>query len=293
MMFQQSSGEPSADANLKEHLKGKTIEELRRELDVIFEQEEATGHEVDPSIPAAYFEAMQAIEPEEPETADFECSWKKFKNKHGELFQQRLPKHDKEKKHHKRIRVSRILEVAILAAAVLVLSAAAFRWPDYIITWGNELLRVTPTNSGQLEMDAPSGAGYRSLQEALDDMKIQEVCAPTWIPSNYSLSDIVVSATDVLQSVVASYQDDLGNEILVRISHYRDKNDMPDLSVEIDRDSINVDSFNKSHIKYQYTQNYGISRLTWVEGQCLNSTIGPITKDEITKIADSMYGGAT
>ena len=61
-MFQQD-GRPKtgADAKFKEHLHQKSAQELRAELDMIFEEEARTGVNADPALVAEYFTAIESI----------------------------------------------------------------------------------------------------------------------------------------------------------------------------------------------------------------------------------------
>ena len=49
------------EANLKEHLRGKTADELIEELEKLYDEEELTGEEFDPRIVEIYIEAMEKV----------------------------------------------------------------------------------------------------------------------------------------------------------------------------------------------------------------------------------------
>ena len=289
MMFQQNGRDPSAGANLKEHLKGKTIEELRRELDVIFEQEEETGHQVDPALPAAYYEAMSALETQEPEEeAGFERSWAEFQKKHSNWFRQEASKKQTQKKR-RRFRVGRLLEVAVLAAALMVLSAAAFRWPDYVASWGKERLSFSPNSSGILELNALGDSDYASLQVAVEDVGIPVQCAPQWIPEDYSVESIVRDDSPQVVSLVAIYRNSDAEEIIIRIFYYYSNIDMPDFKVETDTSGSDTSFYSRNDIDYEYSENYGVARVSWVDGQCFCTIIGGLAEEEMKNIVESIY----
>ena len=52
------------EANLKEHLRGKTADELIEELEKLYDEEELTGEEFDPRIVEIYIEAMEKEAPQ-------------------------------------------------------------------------------------------------------------------------------------------------------------------------------------------------------------------------------------
>ena len=71
------------EANLKEHLRGKTADELIEELEKLYDEEELTGEEFDPRIVEIYIEAMEKVSPPDPAAERaFDRSWALFHTKH-------------------------------------------------------------------------------------------------------------------------------------------------------------------------------------------------------------------
>ena len=67
------------EANLKEHLRGKTADELIEELEKLYDEEELTGEEFDPRIVEIYIEAMEKVSPPDPAAERaFDRSWALF-----------------------------------------------------------------------------------------------------------------------------------------------------------------------------------------------------------------------
>lgn len=143
------------EANLKEHLRGKTADELIEELEKLYDEEELTGEEFDPRIVEIYIEAMEKVSPPDPAAERaFDRSWALFHTKH------RVEKEPSSS--HRAVKIRWRIEAAVLIVIFLCVSAAAFGWKDYIITWKNELFGTVPHIPGTMELKEPNVSGYGS-----------------------------------------------------------------------------------------------------------------------------------
>ena len=143
------------EANLKEHLRGKTADELIEELEKLYDEEELTGEEFDPRIVEIYIEAMEKVSPPDPAAERaFDRSWALFHTKH------RVEKEPSSS--HRAVKIRWRIEAAVLIVIFLCVSAAAFGWKDYIITWKDELFGTVPHIPGTMELKEPNVSGYRS-----------------------------------------------------------------------------------------------------------------------------------
>lgn len=148
------------EANLKEHLRWKTADELIEELEKLYDEEELTGEEFDPRIVEIYIEAMEKVSPPDPAAERaFDRSWALFHTKH------RVEKEPSSS--HRAVKIRWRIEAAVLIVIFLCVSAAAFGWKDYIITWKDELFGTVPHIPGTMELKEPNVSGYRSLKEAV------------------------------------------------------------------------------------------------------------------------------
>lgn len=288
-MFQQDGdNEVRAGANFKKHLSSMSIQELKSELDAIFEREESADVKADPELIAEYIATINEMESEKCSQAqphdDFEESWSHFTQNHPDLFP---PLEAKPKKRS--IQVGRLVEVAILAATLLVVSAVAFNWPSHIVHWGRELLKISPPPSGVMELVEPNTDGYTTLAEAVAGIGEEDIKTPTWIPSRFSIEDIAIQELPAYTTLTAMYMAD-NTELAVRITHYAETGDMPDFVFE-KNDDDKQEEIKKDGITYRYTKNYDILRVTWKDGNCLYSVMGEISRDEMNQVVNSFYGG--
>lgn len=288
-MFQQDGNNGvHAGANFKKHLSSMSVQELKSELDAIFEREESAGVKADPELIAEYIAAINEMESDKCSQAqphdDFEKSWFHFTQNHPDLFP---PMETKPQKRS--IQVGRLVEVAILAATLLIVSAAAFNWPDHIVHWGKELLRISPPPSGVMELVEPNTDGYTTLDEAVAGIGLEDVVTPTWIPARFSIEDIAIQELPAYTMLTAVYMAD-NTELAVRITRYSDISDMPDFVFE-KNDDDKQEEVKKDGITYWITENYEVLRVTWKDGNCLYSTLGEISRDEMDRMVNSFYGG--
>lgn len=291
-MFQQDGNDKvRAEAKSKEHLSSKSVQELKAELDEIFEKGESAGVKADSELIAEYIAAIEIMEDEKHSQAqshdDFEKSWARFTKDHPDLFptEETKPEPTSRKRRH----LGRYVEAAILAATILAVTAAAFNLPDHIVEWGKELLRISPPTSGVMELVEPNVDGYSTLAEAVAGADMDEADTPTWIPARYTIRDLAVQ--ELISHTTATGVYMAGeSELAIRIAQYVEPSDMPDFSFEKNDDDRQKD-VTKDGITYHYTENYGVLRVTWKNGRCLYSILGEVSKEEMERMVNSFYGG--
>lgn len=182
--------------------------------------------------------------------------------------------------------MGRLIEVAVLAAAILVITAAAFRWPDYIVQWGRELMQVTPAESGVMELAEPNTDGYTTLAQAVQGVGMTDAGVPTWIPARYSIQDIIAQELSTYKRATAVYR--AGDaELAVRITYYSDMSDMPNFWFE-KNDDTKQNEMTVNGITYRYTENFGVLRATWSDGNYLYSISGEVSKEEMEQMVKSI-----
>ncbi len=288
-MFQQGGDrEVRAETRSEEHLSSKSVRELKAELDAIFEKEECVGVEADCELIARHIAAIEKKEAEEHSQVrphdNFERSWAHFTKNHPDLFP---PKKTKPRDWSKRM--GRTVEAAILAATILIVTAAALNLPDHIVEWGKELLRISPPPSGVMELTEPSTNGYSTLAEAVVGAGIDDANTPTWIPARFSIRDLAIQELPSYTMVIGVYEA-AESELVIRITRYSEVEDMPYFNLEINDDSKQEDVI-KDGITYHYTENFGVLRVTWKSRHCLYGISGEISREEMDRMVNSFYGG--
>lgn len=290
-MFQQDGKRKvRSEAKSQKHLSSKSVQELKAELDEIFEKEESAGVKADPELVAEYVAAIEQMESEQNSQArshdDFEKTWTRFTKNHPDLFP---PAKTKTRSWGKQ--VIHIFEAAVLITVALVISAAAFNWPDHFIEWGKELLRISPAPApcGVMELVEPNTDGYSTLAEAVTGAGMNDAKTLSWIPTRFSIRDLAIQELTSHTMVTGVYTADT-SELAIRVAQYNEISDMPDFAFE-KNDDDKQEEVTRDDIKYLYTENYGTLRVTWKDGKCLYSILGEVSREEIDRMVNSFYGG--
>ena len=98
---------------------------------------------------------MEKVSPPDPAAERaFDRSWALFHTKH------RVEKEPSSS--HRAVKIRWRIEAAVLIVIFLCVSAAAFGWKDYIITWKDELFGTVPHIPGTMELKEPNVSGYGS-----------------------------------------------------------------------------------------------------------------------------------
>lgn len=290
-MFQQDGKRKvRSEAKSQKHLSSKSVQELKTELDEIFEKEESAGVKADPELVAEYVAAIEQMGSEQNSQArshdDFEKTWTRFTKNHPDLFP---PAKAKTRSWGKQ--VIHIFEAAVLITVALVISAAAFNWPDHFVEWGKELLRISPAPApcGVMELVEPNTDGYSTLAEAVAGAGMDSANTPSWIPARFSINKLAIQETPAYTVATAVYKAD-ETDLAIRITCYLEIADVPSINFEKNDDN-KKDKETRDGITYYYTENFDTLRVTWKDKNCLYSISGEISRKEIDRMVNSFYGG--
>lgn len=278
----QPNGKPGADiAHLREHLKKQSVSTLRAELDSLLEEEASAGIETNPQVIEAYINAIEAGCPGAEAGDDFDQAWNKFTASNPDLFRK-----EKQPAKSSKRPIARFVEVAVLIAAALALSAAAFHWPDYVVKWGEDLFKISPDPSGIMALQEPSVDGYTTLEDALIDIGAENAPIPTWIPERFTIKTIVTQNVTIFKIATALYQSD-NSELRIRVAYYPSEADMPDLEFEKNADN-QQETYVYEETTYYIYENMDTMQITWRRDNCLCSVSGILSKKEAIAMIHSV-----
>lgn len=288
-------------AALKERLRKKPIDDLWHEVDLLFEQEQFTGEQVNPNLVAAYMEVIEELAPVEIAQEDVEQSRIIFEQNHPELFWKGVPTSDKAdtsavhtcNNHRPTRRIVRRRKRAVLLAAIVIVifalgsMAVAANWSQIKVTWESEVLLIGTYNSGATELPPEVVSEYRSLAEALDayDMSGND---PKWIPSGFSITDVETSDYNEQTTVFAVYGNGSGKEIIIRIVRAKAR-DTPDAGYE--RSDSGESVYTTHGVNFQLTDNIEQARCTWqIESENIYASItGDISIRQLKHMINSIF----
>lgn len=192
-----------------------------------------------------------------------------------------------EKKKKGRITVLRTLEVAVIAAALLVLfaNASGHNPIETITKWTGDIFSITANTGGSLTLPENVEGEYRSLREALDENGAQDALCPTWIPKGFALESVEVTG-ETRQKVFWAVYSCADKEITVSISTQISQNVSSWLETE-----------EHTYIKYRINEDtfHIFANANYIRAFCsrdgYNYTVwGHIAQEELLSIVDSLYG---
>ncbi len=281
-MLQQPGGYAADIANLREHLKHRTADDLRTELDDLFAEEARTDVKVNPEVVDEYLKAIGCAEAEGSIGGDFSTSWAAFTQNHPALSEKPNPK------KRRRIPARCLIEAAALLCILLVGSAAAFpaQW-NAVISWGKEVLNIGPPPSGIMEN--PELVEFTSLASAAEALGIDTNTLPTWIPQDFSISEVTVQKTTAYERVAAVYTNNKGSIVTIRVTHYYSADDMPIFSLEINDNGEKT--YRKKGTTFYLSENLGALQAKWIQENYIYSIVSDLSNNELKQIIDSIPGG--
>lgn len=181
--------------------------------------------------------------------------------------------------------------VAVLAAVLGLLlmgtagaDAMGFDLFGMVAHWTAEIFHFSNGTEGTeyTEPGHSDDTSYSSLQEALEDLDIQQRLAPTWFPEGYELTEIESLYTPFERSVYAIY---VKGEDSIQISIRQSIGKEPE-QIEKNEDFIEV--YTRNGVTYYIFENTNYVQAVWTveEHECVIA--GNITEDEVKAMIDSI-----
>lgn len=275
-----------------------TVLQTKSNTELLQEIEEmlcSSAEEMDTDRIERYLAILQERAPV-MEDYDPEAHWDKLEKDHPQIFveddaSQDAPVPDAEKgngavvvPHRRPFRLLRMIEVALITALCLVVTASAFGFNPVqaILKWAEGVIQVYSNPSGIMELPAEDPSEFHSLEEALEANGIESSGLPTWVPRDYTLADVTVRLTDGLVKCTATYESERG-ELTIRVIKYF----MADAALAEEREA-DGSVYLKDGVEYYLISNYEQSKAGWQIG--LNSYVisGQISETELKEIIDSI-----
>lgn len=176
---------------------------------------------------------------------------------------------------------------AVLAIfMVITTSVNAFGYDLWgkVAVWSQEFFHFEDETQGTEDNDIgkQDSLEYVSLQEALDKLRISERLAPTWIPENYSLSELIVADTPREISIYALYKDE---NCYLNISIRRLIGSKPE---EIEKSDGYILAYDANGITYYIFENNKLLQAVWVVEEFECFIAGELTLDEMKAMINSI-----
>ena len=126
---------------------------------------------------------------------------------------------------------------------------------------------------------------FPSLQAATDAYLIMQKVVPTWIPEEYKLEDVLAQETPEHRILYATYL--YGDKtIKIHIQNYVSSN-----PTYYEQSGYQVEIYESGGIAYYIFPNNSRLQCVWINGECECVISGPLTKEEMKKMIDSIEKG--
>lgn len=263
-------------------LEAKTNTEL---LEAIDEMLARPVEEVDADFVDACLDILQVRVPV-AEDFDPQASWERFREEHSALFEieEEPPVKVAPSKHRRAVPLLRYAGVFVAAMLCLVVTANAFGYNPIqaFMKWVNDTIQIYSNPSGMMELPPDSPSEYHSMREALESCGVDSADQITWIPEDYSISNVRVSLIDGITKVTAIYEAERG-ELTTRILAMKDTewNGIE----ESDLDEI---KYEHNEAVYYITSNFGAMKAVWKDEKYSYMISGQVSENEMRKILDSI-----
>jgi len=187
---------------------------------------------------------------------------------------------------------------AVLAAALLSLSlvaaASGFDLWRRLAQWTDEVIQLTPAQTGQADMDdirlPEESKEYATLQEALSDCGLARSVAPRQIPDGFQLVELVVDTLSTNSLIFhAAYQrnEDVLTQF-IRI-HLPREDGGTDSYAHFQKDEGDPIPYEAGGVIHLLPTNAGRAVAVWANGPAECAISGDITIEELQQIIDSIY----
>ena len=153
-----------------------------------------------------------------------------------------------------------------------------------LATWTKEIFQFTdnPQGTTAANPEKDNSLELASLQAALDQHKIIERIAPTWLPEGYKSKDLQIMNTPRVRNISAVYEKD-GSELIIKI---RQTIGVQAPQVEKNDDFLEV--YVVDGVEYYIFSNTETLQAAWSIGEFECGISGKITLDEMKKMIDSI-----
>ena len=179
-------------------------------------------------------------------------------------------------------------------AAVLVIimlgsvTAKAFGWDiwEAVVAWTQETFHISIGDPrGKDNPGNDDILPHTSLKDALDSRNIEADLAPTWIPANYTLTDISIEETPFQRIYIALYQD--GTRYLkITVRDYLLSN--PEY---VEQSEGLVETYEASGVTYYLFSNYEKAKAVWIKDSYECYISGNLSIEELKIMVDSIGKG--
>ena len=188
---------------------------------------------------------------------------------------------------HKVIRFSKLARIGLVVAAIIafvlmasaVASAMGFNILSGTVTWDKDNMEVSSVSGKIINSEDP----YSRLRETLAAQGVDRAVVPSYLPEGFSLEELTV--TEIMDGKIIDAVYSKGeNQIFLSYSL-----SIPELNIFYPKDDVEPDFYQRNNIEHVITVNDGTYRAVWSNGEMTCMIYGPMQREELLKIIDSIY----
>lgn len=182
--------------------------------------------------------------------------------------------------------VAAVLVVGLIMTLGTSVTAEALHidiWGKFA-TWTKEIFQFTDNPQGTTapNPEKDNSVELESLQAALNQHRITEKIAPTWLPEGYLCSDLSVANTPRALYINAVYEKD-GSELVIKI---RQTIGVPADQIEKSEDLLEI--YTANSVDYYIFSNNASLQVAWSIGEFECLITGKITLEEMKEMINSI-----
>lgn len=182
--------------------------------------------------------------------------------------------------------VAAVLAVALILTLGTTITAEAFHvdiWGKFA-NWTKEIFQFTDTPQGTTvpNPEKECNAELKSLQDALEQYKVLEKIAPTWMPEGYISKDLKIKNSPRVLNVNAIYENN-GTELIIKI-----RQTIGVQAPQVEKNDDFLELYVVGGVEYYIFSNSETLNAAWSIGEFECIITGKITLEEMKKMIDSI-----
>ena len=182
--------------------------------------------------------------------------------------------------------VAAVLVVVLILAVGTSITAEAFQidiWGKFA-NWTKDIFQFSDTPQGTTAPDPEKeyNAELKSLQDALNDHKIIEKLAPTWMPEGYKYKDLKVTETPRVLNIGATYEKN-DETLIIKI-----RQTIGVQAPQVEKNDDFLELYVVDGVEYYIFSNNAMLQAVWSIGEFECLIAGEITVEEMKMMINSI-----
>lgn len=269
-----------------------------QELEEILRGEILSADGDDDALIFRILEVMEAREASPDDQKEKQVAWERFQTHYCTLdgegqslyVLENEETSTKASLHTPRRRIGRTSLVAAVLVAIMIgmvtVQAAGVDIFGTIARWTEErFFFISPSEGNQPPPLSQNHEYTYAIQDGLNKLNIPAELAPTWFPKGYEMEEVEATTFPEWNTVYCSFVHPSGDFFFVQVDDY---SNTPMSALTFEKDSTQVEIYVSQDREFHIFSNLDTLTATWSDGQLVHCISGSLTKDELTRVIDSI-----